>query len=137
MGNYVPVKGTVVKAGQSGLVAIGNATEVSASIEGAITYDATVLDQTDNFKVYKQSGHAEPGSISVSAFYDGTDGGQNGIRTALTATDLEDIAMQITFADDSTIDIDAASISYEISASGEDGVKISLEAKCTGAPTFA
>lgn len=134
---FVPVKGTIVKAGSSSLTAIGQCTEFSMSIEGAVTYDSTVMDQTDNFKTYTQSGHAEPGSASIACFYDSTDAGQDIIQSALTASTLADVPMQVTFADTSTIDFDAASVSYEVSASGDEGVKLSIEAKCTGAPTFA
>tara|TARA_Y100000593_G_scaffold37528_1_gene72880 strand:- start:78 stop:488 length:411 start_codon:yes stop_codon:yes gene_type:complete len=134
---YVPVKGTIVKAGASALTNIGQCTDFSLSIEGAITYDATTIDQSDTFKTYRQSGHAEPGSASISCFYDSTDAGQDIIQAAITASTLADVPMQVTFADSSTIDFDAASISYEISAAGEEGVKVSMEAKCTGDPTFA
>ena len=134
---YVPVKGTIVKAGSSALTAIGQCTDFSLSIEGAVTYDATTIDQTDNFKTYKQSGHAEPGSASISCFYDSADAGQDIIQAAITASTLEDLPMQVTFADSSTIDFDAASVSYDVSAAGEEGVKVSMEAKCTGAPTFS
>ena len=135
--SFTPVKGTIVKCGSSSLTAIGQCTDFSLSIEGAVTYDATTIDQTDNFKTYKQSGHAEPGSASISCFYDSADAGQDIVQTAITAATLADVPMQVTFADSSTIDFDAASVSYEISASGEEGVKVSIEAKCTGAPTFA
>ncbi len=134
---FISTKGTLLKAGNTTLTTVGQVTELSLNVEGAITYDATTLNALDNFKEYRQSGHVEPGSCSWSMFWDSSDTSQTAFTDAITATDLEDLAMQITFPDSSTISFTAATVSWEVTAASEDGLKASCEAKLTGAVTFA
>tara|TARA_Y100000593_G_scaffold46010_1_gene87473 strand:+ start:615 stop:1025 length:411 start_codon:yes stop_codon:yes gene_type:complete len=133
---FVSTKGTLLKAGTTTLVTVGQVSEVSLNIEGPITFDATTLNATDNFKEYKRSGHVEPGSCSFSMFWDSSDASHTQFTDALTASTLSDIDFQITFPDASTIDFTSVAVSWEVTAANEDGIKASCEAKLSGAVTF-
>lgn len=103
------------------------------------TYEADSLDNENAGIPYKPTGRAEGGSVGYEMFLDPALAGHQALTDLLTTpTDIEDLALQIVFADSDATEwpMVAAGMSLGGTVALNDGLKASGNFKLDGMVTF-
>jgi len=130
-------KGTVFQIEISTvLTAVGALTEVSSSGAEVLTWDSTTIDGAVG-KTYNPNGYSEPGSKSISGFYDPVLANHTVIRDLLTTPVQTGCAIVYADAATTTEAFEIAGASWDVTAGMDDGLRFSSTLKQTGLSTYA